>query len=248
MNPRISLLATLTFLLIISNVLAVPGLPHAFYGSVTLNGQPAPDGTIITAKIDGKEVATTATSGGKYGYPVGSFYVDDPNNDRTGSTVHFFVNGIDTGKTVIFCNGCATRLDLSVGSTTTTVRTSGGGGGVSGTTGGNHEGSVSNETTTTIAQTESKQQCQERWVCTPWSECKNGIQTRTCKDENNCGTDFHKPLESQPCVAEEKTATTGNLAPITGFFALIPSQTLIGLVTIILIVLIFFGWRKVFPR
>jgi len=31
----------------------------------------------------------------------------------------------------------------------------------------------------------------------------DGLQTRTCTDEDECGTEEYRPFESQPCSAEE---------------------------------------------
>jgi len=43
--------------------------------------------------------------------------------------------------------------------------------------------------------------CIEDWICTPWPPCpEDGIQTRECRDRNNCGTVYNKPPESQACV------------------------------------------------
>ena len=51
--------------------------------------------------------------------------------------------------------------------------------------------------------------CIENWICEPWSDCVNGVQTRECADWNACGTTVNKPLESQSCTekvtAEEPT-------------------------------------------
>ena len=41
--------------------------------------------------------------------------------------------------------------------------------------------------------------CQESWVCREWSSCLNGIQTRVCGDERECGTTTYKPKEQQSC-------------------------------------------------
>ncbi|MDI6826680.1 MAG: hypothetical protein QMD36_05895 [Candidatus Aenigmarchaeota archaeon] len=109
-----------------------------------------------------------------------------------------------------------------------------------GSTGG---GIVTKTTTTTILETTTTQVCQEKWVCTDWSECKDGIQTRTCEDENNCGTDSHKPIESQPCTTGE---TKAGATPITGLITLTVSRTIAGLITVVLIIVIFFGWKNYF--
>ena len=41
--------------------------------------------------------------------------------------------------------------------------------------------------------------CTEEWTCTSWSDCVDNIQTRTCTDNNDCGTIANKPAESQVC-------------------------------------------------
>ena len=239
-------------IVLISNlVFAIPGIPHQFYGSVTYNGQSAPDGLSVVAKINGVEVASTTTSGGKYGYsPV--FYVDDPNNIRAGDTVNLFVNGIDTGQSETFKNGGRTELDLtatgpSVGPTTPTGESTGdGGGGGGGGGGGVTTTTVTEEITTTV------ETCKEEWSCTEWSECKeDGTQTRTCTDENECGTELYRPFESQPCTTVEEEGTSeGIVGSITGFATLLTSPTGLGLITIIivLIVIIIFLIKRRTPK
>jgi len=41
--------------------------------------------------------------------------------------------------------------------------------------------------------------CSPDWQCTDWSVCADSLQTRTCTDENNCGTDAGRPLETAGC-------------------------------------------------
>lgn len=43
-------------------------------------------------------------------------------------------------------------------------------------------------------------QCNESWNCSPWSECINSSQSRTCADLNGCNTTFNKPVENQSCI------------------------------------------------
>ncbi len=43
-------------------------------------------------------------------------------------------------------------------------------------------------------------QCTSNWSCGNWSVCLNGTQTRTCSDQNSCGVNINKPVESQVCV------------------------------------------------
>ncbi len=43
--------------------------------------------------------------------------------------------------------------------------------------------------------------CTEDWTCTAWSECSiENLQTRTCTDDNRCGTTRNKPAVVQGCV------------------------------------------------
>jgi hypothetical protein len=42
-------------------------------------------------------------------------------------------------------------------------------------------------------------ECKESWVCSQWGDCVDGLQTRECIDENNCGTTENKPSETQTC-------------------------------------------------
>ncbi|KKQ54006.1 MAG: Fibronectin, type III domain protein [Candidatus Falkowbacteria bacterium GW2011_GWC2_38_22] len=42
--------------------------------------------------------------------------------------------------------------------------------------------------------------CTENWTCGNWSACQNNLQTRTCTDQNKCGTATSKPAESQACT------------------------------------------------
>ncbi len=258
-NFRILMAILITLALLVNNVLAIPGIPNAFYGAVTWNGQPAPDGTTIKAKINGVQVASTTTSGGKYGYPLGcktpekpnSFCVDDPNNDRTGKTINFFVNDVDTGQTAVFQNGQFTPLDLTATGqatvTTVPIQNQGGGGGGGFTT------TTTKITTTTAPVTQTTVQgCQEKWVCTEWSTCKDDIQTRTCNDENKCGTNNKEPFTSQPCSSTDKTGGIAGLPftwfpfSITGFVTLITTPIGIGLTAIIIIsiVILIFLFKK----
>jgi hypothetical protein len=237
------IIALSTFLLFSNIVLAIPGVPHQFYGTVTWNGASAPDGTSVVAKINGVEVASTTTSGGKYGYsPL--FYVSDPNNVRSGSIINFFVNGVDTSQTYYFCNGCSTNLNLVA--TGGTGQQGGGGGGGGGTSGGTTGG-----TTNGTGQTGGTQQCQERWTCTDWSACENGEQTRTCTEINNCGTDLYRPFESQPCTKQQteevSKSQTGGLGPTAFFLALSTTEwaaTLVVAIVIVLIIIFFLRRRS----
>jgi hypothetical protein len=44
--------------------------------------------------------------------------------------------------------------------------------------------------------------CVSNWVCTPWSQCINGFETRTCEDVNKCiPSTIPKPEERERCFS-----------------------------------------------
>ena len=91
------------------NCAGQPPPPHFFIGLVSLNGQPAPSGTLITALVDGQEVVTMAvTSAGSY-----QLRVEQCNTPLNGKSVSFTVGGADTGQTVVWSQGGRTRLNLA---------------------------------------------------------------------------------------------------------------------------------------
>ena len=89
-----------------------PGLPHQFYGTVTVDRAAAPDGTRVTAEVNGVEAKTGTTREGKYGYDTGDlFRVDGAAGD--GGEVVFKVNGVVAEETGVFKSGGSTELNLS---------------------------------------------------------------------------------------------------------------------------------------
>ncbi|MCL0056543.1 Ig-like domain-containing protein [Dehalococcoidia bacterium] len=99
---------------------SVPPLPHAFWGDLTINGEPAPVGTTVEARVQGGLVGIPGnplitTEQGKYGGP-GAF---DPKlivqgDIEPGAIIEFYVNGFKADQTYEFTPGGITRLDLSV--------------------------------------------------------------------------------------------------------------------------------------
>ena len=94
--------------------------PHAFYGNVTINGDPAPIGTKV--EVSGTNVRTGevynpiyTSETGKYGTsgPAGAKLIAQGDIDY-GTTLTFYVNDVSTGQTFPFESGNITELDLSV--------------------------------------------------------------------------------------------------------------------------------------
>ena len=97
------------FLVLPSIASAQRVIPHAFFGSATVNGSPAIDGTVVAALVDGRQVAAKAVSDGSY--PV---LLVEPNADSfAGKTVTFTIGGIPADQTVLWAQGEVTNLNLT---------------------------------------------------------------------------------------------------------------------------------------
>jgi len=123
---KITIFILLVFLLVfgaapVSANSGMPSLPHAFYGSVDINGSPAPDGTQVSATVDNGTVIPTqnpvTTEGGSYGIVGPHLLVQ---GDITpGATITFLVtnaNGTAVGGTYtpFVAGGGPTEMNLSV--------------------------------------------------------------------------------------------------------------------------------------
>lgn len=168
--------------------------PHWFFGEVKINGNPAPDGTIIEAKINNVKKVDTKTKDGKYGYSPDTFKVLDETGSYQGKTIEFYVDGKKAGE-FVFKNQGQDRLDFSITKTTPppAPNTGGSGGG-----GGGGGGGSSTRTTPTV--------CESKWRCTDWNACSTlGKQTRICVDENLCNITKDKPSEERECTPVSET-------------------------------------------
>ncbi|MFC1969335.1 InlB B-repeat-containing protein [Chloroflexota bacterium] len=103
-----------------SPVLAVPGTPHQFYGSVKVNGEIAEPGTVVTAIIGGMEYpssTTTVDTDGHYGYqPTFKLPADDRQTPQkeggvNGDIVEFYIQDMVAGQ-AIFSTFGLTLLNL----------------------------------------------------------------------------------------------------------------------------------------
>jgi len=98
----------------------VPPLPHAFYGTIEINGSPAPVGTAVEARGEGvltgvgnNPIVTIAE--GRYGSeePLESKLVVQ-GEIAEGAILTFYVNGVATGQNTEWHSGEVTELDLTV--------------------------------------------------------------------------------------------------------------------------------------
>ena len=95
-------------------------LPHAFYGTVEVNGSLAPAGTYVEARGEGVQIdvgnnPVVITVEGRYGSsePLEPKLIVQ-GDIAEGSTVTFYVNGVSTGQTTEWHSGGVTELNLAV--------------------------------------------------------------------------------------------------------------------------------------
>ena len=101
-------------------VLPPAPVPHAFYGAIEINGEPAPIGTEIEARGEGVLTGVggnpvIVTIDGRYGS------LDDPFEPKLivwgevaeGATLTFYVNSVATGRTAEWHSGEVTEIDLA---------------------------------------------------------------------------------------------------------------------------------------
>ena len=95
--------------------------------------------------------------------------------------------------------------------------------------------------------------CKPFWECNEWSGCSNGIQTRSCFDEENCEGQNYKPQMIRNCT--EQATTTNNVQeqkqqklkepetePIATNVIILYAGLAAGI--IVLALLVFFGYKK----
>jgi hypothetical protein len=87
-----------------------PEMPHQFYGTVSLDGTPVQQGTLVEAFVDDvKQAETTVDGEGRYGYnPI--FRV----SGTAGATVTFHVGGIEADEDATWESGKVQELNLTI--------------------------------------------------------------------------------------------------------------------------------------
>ena len=141
----LGLLLALSLALVPASALAdaPPQMSHVFYGTVTVDGEDAPVGTVITASVAGLEYTYTTEVEGEYGYnPAPSFFIPAEGLED-GDLIEFYIGGLqaelydvnadETRDSYPFEIGGATNLNLSVGEVPPPTLTAEAGGPYSGT-------------------------------------------------------------------------------------------------------------------
>src|SRR5581483_5448582 len=93
---------------------AQPGPPNRFYGSLKIDGNDAPVGTVVTALVNGKECGTRTTD------VAGQYWVDVASSGQTsgcgepGGAVTFRAGSRMAAETAQWAGGVFSKLDLTV--------------------------------------------------------------------------------------------------------------------------------------
>jgi uncharacterized repeat protein (TIGR02543 family) len=87
-----------------------PEMPHQFYGTVSFDGDPVDEGTLVQAFVDdAKQAETTVDAEGRYGYNA-TFRV----SGTAGATVTFHVGGVGADEDATWESGKVQELDLTI--------------------------------------------------------------------------------------------------------------------------------------
>jgi len=98
------------FFLLPNLVSAQRTIPHAFLGSATVNGSPAPNGASVAAFIDGEQVGAVSVVDG--GYPT--LLIAQPEGvSFAGKRVFFTIGGLPAAETAVWEQGLSTILNLT---------------------------------------------------------------------------------------------------------------------------------------
>jgi hypothetical protein len=113
------LLAVVALLLLPTMTLAQdrpPDPPCRFYGTVEADGQPVPDGTVITAVVEGEPFETTVPA--EYGpstYAIKIIPSEGTSYDANTTLVSFTIGDASAKETHLWVSGGNVELDLTVG-------------------------------------------------------------------------------------------------------------------------------------
>jgi len=237
MKKNMNVFAFLASLFLLVNISLA--LPCAFFGEVKLDGA-LTNGTYVAAYYtNGTFISQGVEPSAGFGHY--SIAVNAP-----GENIMLKIKGIAIDQGTQFCeNGEPNYLDISASTpavtTTTTPGSSGGDG--SSSSGGSAATTTTIATTTTLPSgggVTTTTVCQEKWKCSAWSACRDGIETRLCYDENMCGTDLNKPFESQPCSVQEAPSANSITALLIGALS---DPLTVAIIIILIAIILYILWK-----
>ena len=111
-TPSLMLIAVVALLVSLPAIVSaqVPP-PNRFFGSVTIDGRPAPVGTTVVAWANGQQVGMVVTT------TVGSYPTLEVSGLSPNTPITFRVNGVEANETASWEQGTVTPLNLTASST-----------------------------------------------------------------------------------------------------------------------------------
>lgn len=104
----ISLISIFLFLPV-QVIAAPPGIPMVAQGNVTINGEPAPTGTVVSAKINDSNAASTETAKeGKYSLAISK------NKKTENRSLTLYVGNVKTDQELRFKSGKIEKINLHI--------------------------------------------------------------------------------------------------------------------------------------
>ncbi len=103
----------------------------------------------------------------------------------------------DTAEYIVYCPGSNGTISCAMDNFTFTIS------------------GLAHSAASEFTQSQGNSNCQESWTCTEWNACSGNLETRSCLDINNCGTNATRPFEQQACQSctTNWTCTAWNACP-----------------------------------
>jgi pimeloyl-ACP methyl ester carboxylesterase len=172
-------------------------------------------------------ISTSATSGTAVTGSSATYTITVGNNGTVSSTYNLSVQNLSnadivslSASTITLSAGTTGTVTLDVGhsNTTGTYSTT-----VTAILSTNASITATTPTMVTIVTTPpvtvssgSSPSCQESWTCGAWNSCNSGLQTRTCTDQNACGSTITQPSLVQTCTACTESWTCDSWSSCSG--------------------------------
>ena len=90
-----------------------PERGHHIWGELQVNGEDAPEGTVVEARLNGNVLQSTTTNDSIYSFTIS----DNQNNNRDGETITIFVEAVE-GESIQFQNSEISNVSFSVNGVT----------------------------------------------------------------------------------------------------------------------------------
>lgn len=222
-----------------------PDRGHHIWGELQVNGEDAPDETVVEARLDGDVLQSTTTNDSIYSFTIS----DNQNNNRDGETITIYVEDVE-GESVTFQNSEISNVSFSVDGVTFGDQeddsgddgSSGSSGGSSGSSGGSGGLGVAsadeNETEETNTSESSTEETSLQDSNSDSNNDNQGTEGSTDSDDTVAGVGQEQQSDTE---TTQRTGEDGSsvLTAMTGFVTGVGDQA--GLTGGLFLILILTG-------